>query len=260
MKYGQILNYQDELNDEVIEFDVKKKEIDDNYKYIHKNIFYRIYSWITYRIFATPIVWIWFKLFRRTKYVNKKILKTVKGGYFVYSNHVEQQSDAFSPALICFPQKPHVVVNSDNVSMPIVGRLTRMWGALPLPDTVTATKNFTKAMEQIVSKGNPIVIYPEAHLWPYYTKIRPFSDKSFRYPVIMNKPIFTFTTTFVKRKEGKKPKIVIYVDGPFYPDNNLSRVESQKVLRDLVYNTMVDRSQNNNYMYCIYSKKGDSND
>lgn len=255
MKYKDKVYYTDELNDESIDFKISRKKIDGSYRYIHKNIFYRFFAWFTYRIIMIPIIWFWFKIIRRTKYINKKVLKKVKkGGYYIYSNHVEQNSDAFSPTLICLPKKPYIIVNADNVSMPVLGRLTPMWGALPLPDDINATRNFTKALECRIKK-NPIVIYPEAHLWQYYTKIRPFSDKSFRYPINMNKPIFTFTTTFVKRKEGKKPRIVTYVDGPFYPDENLDKKERQKALRDVAYNTMVERSKNSNYEYLIYEKR-----
>lgn len=253
MKYRDNIYYSNE-DEEVSNYDIEPKIIDDNYKYVRKNIIYKFFAWFTYRVIMTPIVWFWFKVIRRTKYVNRKALKKVKGGYFVYSNHVEQHSDAFGPAMICFPNKPYLVCNADNVSMPVLKHFTPMWGALPLPDTVGASKNFARTIE-VVAKNNPVIIYPEAHLWQYYTGIRYFSDKSFRYPVNMNKPIFVFTTTFVRRKEGKKPKIVTYVDGPFYPDETLPRKDRQKVLRDVAYNTMLDRSKNSNYQYVTYIKE-----
>lgn len=256
MKYGEIVYYSDELNDEISDFKITPITIDKNYKYISNNIFYKIFSFITYRILATPIMWCYFKIFKRISYKNTKILKQhKKDAIFIYGNHTNLLSDGISPALIFKTKKPHLICNADNVSMPFWKHFTKMWGALPLPDTLDATKNFNKAIEHNINKKNPIVIYPEAHLWPYYTKIRPFSHLSFRYPVKYNKPVYSFTTVYTKRKITKKPKLTIYVDGPFYPDTSIPPKEAQQKLRNEVYNKMVERSKLSDYEYVTYQKK-----
>lgn len=255
MKYGDKFYYSNELTEEALDFNITPIKIDNNYKYIHKNFFYRLWSFFTYRIIATPFAFIHYRLFKRVKFVNKKVLKQANNGYFVYANHTQQFGDAFCPALICFPKKPGVVVNPANVSNGLIGKLIRMWGALPLPDTIEATKNFYSAIEHSLNKKNPVVIYPEAHLWPYYTKIRPFSSLSFRYPLKFNKPVFTFTTVYKLKKLGKKPKIEIYIDGPFYVDNNLPTKEAQEKLRNNCYNAMVERSKLSNYEYVTYERR-----
>lgn len=254
MKHGEKIFYSSE-NDEVVSFKNKSLQIDENYKYISKNPLYRFFSWFTYRFIATPYAFIVFKLIKKVKFHNSKILKEFKHkGYFIYANHTNQFSDGFCPGLICFPQKPHLIVNSANLSIPIVGKFTKMWGAIPLPNTFEAIKNFHYAMEKIIEK-NPIVIYPEAHLWPYYTKIRDFPTTSFRYPVKYNKPVFTFTTIYKKKKLGKKPKIEIYVDGPFYSNDKLPEKEQQKELKNIVFNQLKERANLNNYEYIKYIHK-----
>ena len=105
---------------------------------------------------------------------------------------------------------------------------------------------------------NVISIYPEAHVWPYYSKIRNFSSTSFKYPVKLNKPVFVFTTTYKKRKY-RRPKIIVYIDGPFYSDQKLSLKKSQEELRNKVYNTMCLRSKNTDVEYYKYIKD-ESND
>lgn len=256
MKYGEIIYYHNELDDEVINNSLNKKKIDKNYKYIHKNLFYRFFSFVSYNFIAKPIAWFCFKFIKQVKYKNKQILKNFKkGGYFIYSNHVDMFSDALSPALICSSKKPNIIISSANLNTPIVGRFTPMWGGLPLPDTIEATKNFYSAIEHSLTKNNPVVIYPEAHLWPYYTKIRPFSHVSFRYPVKYNKPIFTFTTTFHKRKFNKKPRLEIYIDGPFYSNKELTEKEQQIELRNKCYNTMCERAKLNTYEFVKYIHK-----
>lgn len=90
------------------------------------------------------------------------------------------------------------------------------------------------------------------------TIIRNFKYQSFRYPSSLNKPIFVLTNCYQKRKWSKKPKILIYVDGPFYPDNTLSELETAKKLRDITYNVMTERAEKySTYEYIKYIKKND---
>ena len=99
------------------------------------------------------------------------------------------------------------------------------------------------------------MIYPEAHIWPFYTKIRPFTESSFRYPIQNKCPVMCFTNTYQKRKFGKKAKIVTYIDGPFYADSSLKRKAQKVELRNRVYEAMVERSRNNTLVLATYIKK-----
>lgn len=255
MKYGDKIYYSD-TNSEVINYKLNKPTIDKNYKYASKNLFYNLFGNFTYFCLAKPITWFIFKFIRHISYKNTRVLKqTKKSGYFVFGNHTDQWSDALSHALICNPKKPRLICDSSNLKIPIIGFLTKQWGALPLPDDIHATKNFYHAIESTLNKNAPIIIYPEAHLWPYYTKIRNFSSLSFRYPIKYNKPVYTFTTTYHKRKFSKKPKIIVYVDGPFYPENNLPIKQAQENLRDFCYKTMCERAKLSNYEYVTYEKR-----
>ena len=133
-------------------------------------------------------------------------------------------------------------------------RAWEMLGGVPIPTTRRGMRGFCDAVARHAEKNHCVVIYPEAHIWPYYTKIRPFKDVSFRYPVEENKPVFCFTTTYQKRKFSKLPKVTVYIDGPFFPDENLSLKDNRKKLRDLVYETMLERSKNSTYEYVHYIK------
>ena len=107
-----------------------------------------------------------------------------------------------------------------------------------------------------MNKGYAITIYPEAHIWPYYTKIRPFKDVSFKYPIQLEKPAFCITNTYQSYgKNNKKIKIVSYIDGPFYPNKELTLKEQQKELRNKIYNCMEERSENSNIEHIKYIKK-----
>ena len=149
----------------------------------------------------------------------------------------------------------YVIVHPNNVSMPWLGKVTPSMGALPLPDTLAATRHFLDAVHTRLQEGNAICIYPEAHIWPYYTGIRPFTDKSFTYPVRENLPVFCFTNTYHRRTKSGRIRTVTYVDGPFYPNVSLSQAERRKDLRDRVYRTMCERAKQSTYAPIEYRQK-----
>ena len=103
-----------------------------------------------------------------------------------------------------------------------------------------------------LSPGNCVVIYPEAHIWPCYTGVRPFRDSSFRYPVETGQPVFAFTVTYRRHLILPLPRTVVYIDGPFFPDSALTLRQNQRKLRDEVYNAMCRRSQKSNFRYHEY--------
>ena len=257
---NKINYYKDELLDAFTTPLENPRVIDENYKYIHKNIFYKLASGFIYRIIALPLSRIYLKHKFHLSFKNKKVLKKYrKKGIFIYGNHTQQLADAFVPAHLMYPIKPYVIVHPDNVSLPVIGKAVPMLGALPLPSNIKATKNFIKAIETINQKGKPIMIYPEAKIWPYYTKIRPFVSNSFKYPVKSQSPTFAITTTYQKRRNPKKVKITVYVDGPFYPNPDLPIKEQEKDLRDKVYSAMTERAKNSNYELIKSVKIDDNN-
>lgn len=142
-------------------------------------------------------------------------------GFYLYGNHTHFLADALIPTLVNHPRETAVIVHPNNVSMPVLGRITPYLGALPLPDDRGAIKHFLEALTWHTDCGDCIMIYPEAHIWPFYTGIRPFPDTSFRYPVQQKLPVFCLTNTYQRRGKSHIPQIVTYLDGPFYPDAEL---------------------------------------
>lgn len=256
MKRPDTIYYKDELNDEFAGDSIQPRPIDERYWYGDNSFYFRIMRLFWYRIFAFPIAWAYLKLKYHHKIINRGVIaKYKKNSIFVFANHTNNIADALIPSMVSFPHSTFVVVNANNVSMPVLGKITPYLGALPLPDNMTATKNFMNTMKLRLQKNSSIMIYPEAHIWPFYTKIRPFTDLSFRYPIINNCPTFCFTNTYQKRKFSRTPRIVTYVDGPFFPDESLGKKEKQTDLRNRVYEKMVERSRNNNVEIIKYIKQ-----
>ena len=191
----------------------------------------------------------------RLKYIGREKLKKYKNtGYFIYANHTQPFADTFIPSVANYPKRNFLIVNPANVSIKYAGHIIEMLGAIPTPDDKTAAKNFLQTIEKRIKQKYSVTIYPEAHIWPYYTKIRPFKDVSFKYPVELNVPVFSLTNTY--QSYGKnKIKIVSYIDGPFFAKNELNKKEKQKDLRNIVYETMQERSKNSNVEYIKYVKQ-----
>lgn len=247
--------FKDELNDEFSTAVIKTKKIDENYKYGTISFLWNIPHYFWYRIIATPLASLFLKLKYHHTIINKKVLKNyLSKPFFLYANHTNAIADALIPTFVSFPKHNYVIVHANNVSMPVLGKITPSLGALPLPDDMKATKNFMNAIKNRIEKNNCITIYPEAHIWPFYTKIRPFGDTSFRYPIQYDAPVFSFTNTYQKRKFSKTPKIVTYIDGPFFPNEELPLKEKRADLRNRVYNAMTERSKNSNVEIIKYIK------
>ncbi len=248
--------YTDPLKDEFSAAQITPKTIDGSYQYLPQGAWKRFTRFFWYRVVATPLAWLFLKGKFRHKMVGRKALKgKKKEGFFLFGNHTQEVADAFIPTMLCFPRRVNVIVHPNNVSMPVLGKITPSLGALPLPDDLDASKNFIHAIETRIGEGNAVCIYPEAHIWPYFTGIRPFSDKSFRYPVKYDKPAYCFTNTYQVKKAGGKVRIVTYVDGPFYPDASLPIPQRRKALRDQVYAAMTERAKNSNVEVIRYVRR-----
>lgn len=256
MKEQKVIYYEDELNDEFSKVKIEPRKIDENYKYEHKSILWNLSAYIVQNVISVPIKFIYAKLKFRIKYVGREKLKPYKKqGYFVYGNHTQAFADTFIITNSIFPKRNYLIVNPENVSMKGLGNFVQKFGAIPIPNERSGMKNFLQTIKNKINKGYAITIFPEAHIWPYYTKIRPFKNVSFKYPIERNVPAFCITNTYQKRKNGKA-KIIAFIDGPFYPDQNLSSIQDKKQnLRDKIYNQMTERSKNSTFEYIRYIKK-----
>lgn len=255
-----VIYYNDELNDEFSKAKIIPRKIDGRFKY-NKSAFWEFWSFLIQNVLSMPIKILYLKIKFNHKYIGtEKIKKYRKEGFFIYSNHTQAFSDTFTPSVAVYPKRNFLIVNPANISLKGTGWLVELLGAIPIPEGIEAYKNFLNRIKNRIDKGYSISIYPEAHIWPYYTKIRPFKDVSFKYPVQLNTPVFCITNTYqegqnLKNKLKKKITMVSYIDGPFFPDNSLNKKEAQEKLRDEVYKKMCERSKNNNVEKIIYKKK-----
>ena len=243
--------YSDELNDDFAGAQLTSDKL-ENYKYNHGKI-WRLIGGFLYRFIAIPICSLYDYIIYRERIKNRKVMrKYKKEGFFVYGNHTMSASDAFTPSMVTFPKKPYIIVGTATMKYKFLGVLVDMMGGVPIPSDFKGMKDFTAHIYDLAKRKKVIYIYPEAHIWPYYTGIRSFKDVSFDYPVKTNKPVFAVTKTFHKRRIGRLPRVITYIDGPFFPDESLPKNKQRAKLRDEVYAAMVERSKLSDYNYIEY--------
>lgn len=230
--------------------------VDAEFPYVHKNLLWRACAAFVYRCVMKPFAFLFCKLRYRHSVKNRRVLRGMRrSGCFVYGNHTLMAGDAFIPNLVLSPKRTYVVVNPENLSAPGTRNFLQMNGAIPTPTALSGYRPFLEALEKRTVQRAAVVIYPEAHIWPYYTGIRPFSAMSFAYPVRFDEPVFCFTNTFHRRRLTTLPRVTTYVDGPFYPDRSLPPREQAQDLRDRVYAAMCRRAALSDYAPITYRKE-----
>lgn len=249
--------YYESFSDDIVKNKGQDYQLPESYVWIHEGFFYRLYSLLLYLIAAIAgLVGCYGVLHMRIE--NRNVIKPYrKVGCYVYGNHTQPIGDVAIPGFVCRYKRVYTIVSPANLGIPFLGKFLPALGALPIPDHIDQIKKLYRAIEKRIDEGGCVIIYPEAHVWPYYTKIRPFPTTSFRYPAKDSAPVFAMTTTYQKRRFGKRPKMVVYLDGPFFADQDLPLKERQKKLCEEVRSTMEARSHNSNCEYVRYEKKAD---
>ena len=237
MKPKKVIYYKDELSDDFAGTSIRAGRIGDNYVFIRRNFLWRMLCVLLYRVIATPVAIATCRLIYGVRIHNRRALRKLRGGYFLYGNHTLSVHDAFAPTILTFPKRCYVVTSPDAVSIPGLRNIVVMLGAIPLPDTPRAARNFMNAIGRHIKNGHPVAIYPEEHIWPYYTGVRNFSDDSFIYPVRFGVPAVALAVTYRERRffKNRRPLVSIYVSEPHWPNPDLPARKARKILRDQIY-------------------------
>ncbi len=260
----RIFYYDSEEDDPIKTDEQERKEkvsLPEGYEYIPKSWLTRAKSQLMFLIFWMFGHW-YEKCYWKAKFYGREKLRKARGtGYVMYCNHTNPFHDVFGPALAA-DRRIYTVISPVNLKIPKIGPMLPMIGGVPLGTNDDEKKAMNEAVDvRLVKQKKCLVIYPEAHVWPYATTIRKFpaGGKSFKYAVRNNLPVFSMTTTYHKRKNGKRdlPRMDIYVDGPFFPDPKLSDEKNQEMLAKKVYESMKKYAKKNTYEYFKYIKKSD---
>ena len=240
-KKTKTIYYKDELNDDFDDVGVRKYVIPKNYQYIRKNPFKIAWGGFLYYCIGKPILAL-YCFFHGIRVKNRRNLKRLRGkGYFIYANHVAI-ADVVKYMAVVVNRRLETVAYANALSIPVAKHIIKSCGFTPLPgeDDQVNWMKFHEDMKFYIEHKHAILIFPEAHIWPYYTKIRPFVNSSFYYPAVNNAPIVPMVTVWRGKKGSKRPpKQTIIVGKPIFPDPELSLNENKQYLRDACYEQMV---------------------
>lgn len=225
----------------------------EDYRFVRTDIGSRLLSGLIYGA-ALVFSAVYCRLVLHMRVKGNACLRGAHDGFFIYGNHTQPFGDVFIPALCVFPRRIYTVVSPANYGIPVIGKLLPFLGALPLIPSVHGYRELLRAMEQRLRAGHPIVLYPEAHVWKYYTSIRPFPEAAFGYPVKFDNPVFAMTTTYQKSKLFRRPRMTVWLDGPFVGEGETAKQKAAS-LHDTVYHTMLKRSKSSNCAYIRYLPK-----
>ena len=200
------------------------------------------------------------KLWRGVTVVGaEKLAPFAHQGYLVYGNHTQPVNDVALPYLIGGPQHFYALAAPANWGLPI-RRLLRPGGAIPVAKNLRESRAMLAAIRQALAFEGHLFIYPEAHVWPGYTKIRPFPATSFRFAVEAAVPVFTLTTTYQGWRLPGQARLVAYVDGPFEAPAGLNARASRQWLHDQVFTQMQARAALNTIEPYHYQERRVSDD
>ena len=258
---SKTIYYESFSDDFAVTKNINANLIDDKYKYDSRNLFYHCFSFILYFIVVKPLVWFILKVWFGYRVKNKKVLKKCKNkGYFIYGNHTNYLPDAFVPNVIRW-RRNYIVVGAQTVSIKGLQTVVKSLGAIPLGDTYNAKKNFFKFVKKSIKNKKSVTIYPEAHIWPYYTSVRPFDPVNIKYQVLLNCPSYTISMCYRKRMFIKRPGVTAYIDGPFYPDSTLESKDRIDKLNNEIYGKLKERTDMySKYAIHTYLKKEEQNE
>lgn len=253
----KIITYRDPVNDDFAGTNIHTKPLPEWFRYTHTNLLWRGLACIVYRGLARPIAFCFRKLWGAHRFENRQVLREAAGrGAYVYANHTQRVMDAFLPCQLRRRGRSYIIVGPDALSIPLIHNFLQMLGAIPLGSTMRQSRDMAQSVHDHIARGDLVTVYPEAHIWLFYTGIRPFLAASFGYPARDGAPVYAMTSCYQKRRFGRFPKVVTYLDGPFYPDMTLPLPARKQRLRDQCHAAMTQRAADHStYAYYAYRRE-----
>ncbi|MDL2292214.1 1-acyl-sn-glycerol-3-phosphate acyltransferase [Acholeplasma sp. OttesenSCG-928-E16] len=210
------------------------------YKFFNRNPFFLMLSY-----FVKFLVWLFFylpvgKLYHKIKVINKKNFKRLKKkGAIVVCNHIHQL-DAFYNGCNMLPSNVYFTMLQSNLGIPFAGKIFRIAGGVPIPVDRALLHDFKNDFKGVLDKGKKVLVYPEAALKPYCTRVRQFQNGAFRWAIDFDVPIIPIVITFRLRKGKKerKPYLTFTFLEAEYKKDFETKFEMVENLKNRVHNKM----------------------
>lgn len=161
----------------------------------------------------------------------RRNLRGLKTGAVSISNHA-LLLDGPIVAQALFPKRVIFHSAEQTFKIPFIRHLVRMLGCIPIPNNISARSGYIKATNEFLAEGKIVQVYPEASMWPYYNKIRPFKTGAFHFAVRNNVPIIPLSINFrqpkglLKHFKVGEKLVTVHIGKPIYPKTDLPFKES----------------------------------
>src|SRR5690554_5255956 len=224
---------------------VKKIELKKDYAFFNQNPLFKFGSFLVVLLIKILVYFTFGKLFRGLRIRGKKNLKYLKKDRFILvSNHVHVLDAIWIGALI-FPRKIYVTMLQSNLGLPYVGKILRIAGGIPIPETKELMVHFLDELKTELSKKTPVLVMPEASIKPYHVGIRKFLSGAFRFAADADAKILPFVyiyknPNFIQRLYSKKPRLHLHILEPVEVVQGESRQKTYAKTRDKVHQIMSD--------------------
>ncbi len=143
------------------------------------------------------------------------------------------------------------------------GYLMRNCDTLPLSSNIRTMKKFMTAVDELLSEGHFILVYPEQSMWWNYRKPKPLKQGAFIFAYRNDVPVLpcfiTMKDSDIMGEDGFwVQEYTIHVCEPIYPDKSLPYRESVKDLMNRNYNLWKDIYETEYHMPLVYDTVNDA--
>ena len=238
---------------EDVEPDPPSKQImPDEVDYLNKKLSSKFMTWLANFLGKTYFE----SLIKKRKFIIKEVIGlnnalNVKGGAIVTCNHFNPCDNyavyrTIKPAL----KKGHYlykVIKEGNYTQftGVLRIMMRHANTLPLSSNFDTTKKFYHAVEELLGRGEKILVYPEQAMWWNYKKPRPLKKGAFQIASKYNKPIIP---VFIAMKDSdvidddgfNVQEYYIHYLPPIYPDEKLSVAANTAAMCEKNYKLWVE--------------------
>lgn len=186
--------------------------------------------------------------------------QNIKTGAILTCNHFSPNDSFVTQKVLKASKKKklyRVVLEGNYTNPPMLKFFMRNCDVLPLSSNSQTMRKFMRAIDNILKRGDNILIYPESCMWLDYRKPRPLKDGGFRFAVKNNVPVVPMFITmedgefYDKKSKQNKPMPVytVHILKPIYTKEDLSSKENIEYVKNENYNRWVEVYES------VYGKK-----
>ncbi len=224
-------------------------EFDENYKWIDDSFKAKFNNWIGYNFVVRAVLYPILRIVYDIKVTGRHYLKQYKeelaGGGITIANHVFFLDCPCVLYAVRGKRNTKIPMFAENFKTKLNWALVNV-GGIPVPESISALKQFNAAFDEFHRRGSWIHVFPEACRWDFYKPLRPFRKGAFTMAYKYKMPIVPCVITYRERTGWRKlfkknqPLLSLTICEPIVPIMTNSRKDEVNRLRDVAHHRMQD--------------------